>query len=314
VLKILHTADWQIGKQYGQFEPDEAVLLAEARIAAVERLAVLATEQQVDLVLVAGDVFDAQGIADKTVLRLFNATRGFAGPWVMLPGNHDAALSESVWTRAQRLNAVPDHVHLCLRPVPLHFEGLNAVVLPAPLTQRHTYTDLTEWFAAADTPPGTFRIGLAHGAVQGVLAEGIDSANPIAADRAAQARLDYLALGDWHGCRQIDARCWYSGTPETDRFRNNDSGCALRVDIDAPGALPQVSVLGRARALRADLDPVRIEPTDDDLARLAAEGYLGEVIADLRAAQDGADGDTARDALVLLAGLLDARRMAGEAR
>jgi len=71
---------------------------------------------------------------------------------------------------------------------------------------------------------------------------------------------------------------------------------------------------GRARALRADLDPVRIEPTDDDLARLAAEGYLGEVIADLRAAQDGADGDTARDALVLLAGLLDARRMAGEAR
>ena len=81
-----------------------------------------------------------------------NATRGFAGPWVMLPGNHDAALSESVWTRAQRLNAVPDHVHLCLRPVPLHFEGLNAVVLPAPLTQRHTYTDLTEWFAAADRP------------------------------------------------------------------------------------------------------------------------------------------------------------------
>ncbi|WP_018227598.1 metallophosphoesterase family protein [Methyloversatilis universalis] len=374
MLKILHTADWQIGKQYGQFEPDEAVLLAEARIAVVERLAALATEQQVDLVLVAGDVFDAQGIADKTVLRLFNATRGFAGPWVMLPGNHDAALSESVWSRAQRLAAVPDHVHLCLRPEPLHFEGLNAVLLPAPLTQRHTYADLTEWFAAADTPPGAFRIGLAHGAVQGVLAEGIDSANPIAADRAAQARLDYLALGDWHGCRQIDARCWYSGTPETDRFRNNDSGCALRVDIDAPGTLPQVSVLqtgryrwrservllqvasdidalcvlldglqagdvlqlelagqtdlaglarvrdalaqaqGRARALRADLDPVRIEPTDDDLARLAAEGYLGEVIADLRAAQDSADGDTARDALVLLAGLLDARRTAGEAR
>ena len=37
-------------------------------------------------------------------------------------------------------------------------------------------------------------------------------------------------------------------------------------------------------------------------------------IADLRAAQDGADGDAARDALVLLAGLLDARRAAGEAR
>lgn len=368
MLRLLHTADWQIGKQYGQFDADEAALLAEARIAAVERLAALATEQRIDLVLVAGDVFDAQGIADKTVLRLFNATRAHAGPWVMIPGNHDAALSESVWTRAQRLNAVPDNVHLCLRPEPLMFDGLNAVVLPAPLTQRHTYNDLTDWFAAADTAAAAFRIGIAHGAVQGLLAEGIDSANPIAADRAAQARLDYLALGDWHGCRQVDARCWYSGTPETDRFRNNDSGRALIVDIDAPGAVPRVTPVdtgryrwrseaftlqvasdvdalcallgalaaddvlqldidgrtdldglkrigdaitqarGRARAVLAELDHVRIEPTADDLERLAAEGYLGEVIADLRAAQDGADGDTARDALVLLAGLLDARR------
>lgn len=93
MLRLLHTADWQIGRQYGQFDADEAALLAEARIAAVERLAALATEQRVDLVLVAGDVFDAQGIADKTVLRLFNATRAHAGPWVMIPGNHDAALS-----------------------------------------------------------------------------------------------------------------------------------------------------------------------------------------------------------------------------
>lgn len=368
MLRLLHTADWQIGRQYGQFDADEAALLAEARIAAVERLAALATEQRVDLVLVAGDVFDAQGIADKTVLRLFNATRAHAGPWVMIPGNHDAALSESVWTRAQRLNAVPDNVHLCLRAEPLQFDGLNAVVLPAPLTQRHTYNDLTDWFAAADTPTGAFRIGIAHGAVQGLLAEGIDSANPIAADRAAHARLDYLALGDWHGCRQVDARCWYSGTPETDRFRNNDSGRALIVDIDAPGAVPRVTPVdtgryrwrsetatlqvasdvdalcallgalaaddvlqldidgrtdldglkrirdaitqarGRARAVLAELDRVRIEPTADDLEQLAAEGYLGEVIADLRAAQDSADGDTARDALVLLAGLLDARR------
>lgn len=368
VLKLLHTADWQIGKQYGQFEPDEAALLAEARIAVVERLAALATQHAADMVLVAGDVFDAQGIADKTVRRLFNATQGFAGPWVMLPGNHDAALSESVWTRARRMDAVPAHVHPCLRPEPLHFEGMNAVLLPAPLTQRHTYSDLTEWFAGADTPPGAFRIGLAHGAVQGVLADGIDSANPIAAGRAAQARLDYLALGDWHGCRRIDERCWYSGTPETDRFRNNESGQALWVEIDGPGAVPRVTPVptgryrwrgeamtlqvdsdvdalcalldavetddvlqlevdgqtdlaglarvrealaraqGRARAVRTGLDRVRIEPTDADLARLAAEGYLGEVIADLRAAQDGSDGEAARDALVLLAGLLDARR------
>jgi len=39
LIKLLHTADWQIGKCYGQFEPDEAALLAEARFNTVERLA-----------------------------------------------------------------------------------------------------------------------------------------------------------------------------------------------------------------------------------------------------------------------------------
>ena len=37
-------------------------------------------------------------------------------------------------------------------------------------------------------------------------------------DRAGHAAQDYLALGDWHGTRRIDARTWYSGTPEHDRF------------------------------------------------------------------------------------------------
>src|SRR5699024_558154 len=55
------------------------------------------------------------------------------------------------------------------------------------------------------------------------------------------ARLDYLALGDWHGCKRIDARSWYSGTPEQERFKNNDAGCALIVDIDGPGADPVVT-------------------------------------------------------------------------
>jgi hypothetical protein len=39
---FLHTADWQIGKLFGQFDADEAALLAEERFAAVERIARLA--------------------------------------------------------------------------------------------------------------------------------------------------------------------------------------------------------------------------------------------------------------------------------
>ena len=371
MIKLLHTADWQIGKQYGQFDTDDAALLADARFAVVERLAQLALAQGVDAVLVAGDVFDAQGVADKTIHRLFNSIAAFGGPWVLIPGNHDAGLAESVWIRAARLKAVPPNAHVCLRPEPLLFSSLGLAVLPAPLTQRHTHNDLTEWFAAAQVPPGLFRVGLAHGSVQGILAEDIDSSNPIAAARAEQSALDYLALGDWHGCKQVDARTWYSGTPETDRFRANASGQALIVSLSEPGSLPSVvqhvtgqyrwredtvdlqvpsdidalleqlaavtpadvlalklsgridlpgrrrlldaigQARGRARSLVADLSAVRFEPTAEDIGALQADGYLGDVIASLRAAQEGAaaeSADVARDALALLAGILDERR------
>ncbi len=85
--------------------------LAEARLAAVETIARLATEHKVDAVLVAGDVFDAQTVADRTIRKLFNAMQGYEGPWVMNSGNHDAALTESVWTRAVHLSAMPANLH-----------------------------------------------------------------------------------------------------------------------------------------------------------------------------------------------------------
>ena len=370
--RFLHTADWQIGRQYSQFPSEDAVPLAQARIAAVETLARLATEHAVDAVLVAGDVFDAQTVAERTIRQLLRALQGFAGPWIMIPGNHDAALAESVWTRAQRLQALPPNLHLALTSRQLEFAALGFSVLAAPLTQRHTYNDLTEWFDHVDTPDGQLRIGIAHGSVQGILAPDIDSANPIAADRAERARLDYLALGDWHGCKQIDARTWYSGTPETDRFRGNEPGFALLVDIDSPGATPLVKriatgqyrwqdwqhtirvasdvaaladrlaaieandvidirVYGQvdmdamarlhgalrqaeavARSVRADLSALQLAPTADDIAALRADGYLGDVIAELQTLQhdtgDAAQAGVAAHALVLLTRMLGARQ------
>lgn len=362
MAKFLHTADWQVGRLFSTFDSEHAPLLAEARITVVERIARLATEHQVDAVLVAGDVFDAQTVSERTVRRLFNAMQGFSGPWLMISGNHDAALVESVWSRASRMAAVPANAHLLLTPEVKLFEVLGFAVLPAPLTQRHTYGDLTAWFDAADTPANLLRIGLAHGSVQGILAEDIDSANPIAPERPAMARLDYLALGDWHGTKIINPKMAYSGTPEPDRFKSNDAGNVLLVDVPAPGAEPIVTVLStgqyrwrsvdfslqvetdidqlidelskvspdevvdlevsgrvgldgqrrlnqairaaeaRARHLQADLSNLRLAPSDDDIASLKADGYLAEVIAELRDAASAADGQTAQDALALLAG------------
>lgn len=241
MVTFLHSADLQIGRQYTSIDPDHAPLLAEARLKAVDRLAQLANEHRVDAVLLAGDVFDAQTVSDRTIRRFFNALAGYEGPWIMISGNHDAALAESVWTRAQRLKAIPSNAHPLLQPEVRLFDSLGFAVLPAPLTQRHTYDDLTQWFRDAETPSGLLRIGLAHGAAQGVLPEGIDSANPIDPDCVQLANLDYLALGDWHGLKIIGPRIAYSGTPEPDRFKDNGSGQALLVTISGPGALPELT-------------------------------------------------------------------------
>lgn len=371
--RFLHTADWQIGRQYDRFGPEDGPALAQARLTTVERIAALATELAVDAVLVAGDVFDAQTISDRTVRRLFMALQGFGGPWIMLPGNHDAALAESIWSRARRLNAIPDNVHVLVSPEPLLLAEQGLAILPAPLTQRQTFNDLTDWFDHAPTPPQLLRVGLAHGSVQGILAEDIDSPNPIDPQRAARARLDYLALGDWHGCRQIDDRTWYSGTPEQDRFKSNGAGQVLDVQINAPGAAPQVTpiaigeftwlqwhrqlqvasdldalieelerverssvisltlegeldlageerlqaALGRAearhRVLECQLDGLRLLPTEADIAALQADGYLDEVIGQLRDLQQSDEPEVAREALAILAGLLRERQAGGTA-
>lgn len=244
---IIHTADWQIGRQYGQFDVDDAAMLAEARYETVGRIAALAAQRHADAVLVAGDVFDTQAVSDRTIRRLFDAMAAFSGPWVMIAGNHDAALADSVWSRAHQLGCIGQNVHIPLRPTVVDLPAQNMAVLAAPLTQRHTYDDTTAIFDALETLPGRLRIGLAHGSVTGRLPDTIDSANPIAADRAALAKLDYLALGDWHGTLQVDDRTWYSGTPEPDRFRSNDNGNVLDVRLTESGSMPEVTRLAVGR-------------------------------------------------------------------
>ncbi|AKJ66942.1 metallophosphatase [Pandoraea thiooxydans] len=240
-MRFIHTADWQIGTQFGQFTAEEAAHLTEARLETVRNIANLANERDVDAVLVAGDVFDQQTVSDTVIRRLFAALASYAGLWFLLPGNHDAALAESIWTRAQRIGCVPQNVRLLLQPGVVLLDELRAALLCAPLTQRNTYEDTTEFFDHVQTPDGYLRIGVAHGSVSGLLQEGIDSANPIAQTRAETARLDYLALGDWHGEYQVNERIRYSGTPEQDRFRGNAPGYILDVDVTHPGALPSVN-------------------------------------------------------------------------
>ena len=123
---------------------------------------------------------------------------------------------------------------------PLLLKNGTLAILPAVLQRRHEADDLTAWFDHAETPAGAIRVGVAHGSVQELLPEASEAPNPIAADRAETAELDYLALGDWHGTFKVNDRTWYAGTPEPDRFKSNDPGNVLAVEIEQPGAPPTV--------------------------------------------------------------------------
>jgi len=239
-MRFIHTADWQIGKVFKQFGAKEETF-RQARLGAIEHLGALARSNGVKHVLVAGDVYDNEAPNTITLRAPIERMKPFTEiHWHLLPGNHDPHRPEGVWDRVAQLG-LPSHIHLHLTPTAAQLTD-DAFLLPAPLLRKTEFNDLTAWMDDAQTPPGALRIGLAHGAVVNFTSEG-EASNPIDPDRPALARLDYLALGDWHRTLQIGPAVWYAGTPEPDRAGRQESGTALLVDIAGPGASPSVTPL-----------------------------------------------------------------------
>jgi DNA repair exonuclease SbcCD nuclease subunit len=240
-IKLLHTADWQLGKPFSRFaDSDAAALLREARLAAVDRLAALAAAEEVACILVAGDVLESEHAEPQLLRKMVHRMAGYAGPWLLLPGNHDPARPGGVWDRFARSGDCPANVHVLTTLSPFPILDGQLVILPAPLTQKHASGDPTAWFATADLPTGIHKVGLAHGPIPELLPADAGSMNPIPFDRAEAATLDYLGLGDWHSVRPVTSRTWYSGTPEPDDFTNSGLGEALLVTLAEPGGIPLV--------------------------------------------------------------------------
>jgi DNA repair exonuclease SbcCD nuclease subunit len=239
-VRFIHSADWQVGKVFKRFAAKEEAL-RQARLSAIERLGELGRVHDVQHILVAGDVYDSEAPNSITLRAPIERMKPFANiHWHLLPGNHDPYRPEGVWDRVAQLG-LPAHVHLHLSPTVFHLAD-NAFLLPAPLLRKNELNDLTEWMDGAATPPAALRIGLAHGAVMNFTNEG-EACNPIDPLRPAKAKLDYLALGDWHRTLQIGPAVWYAGTPEPDRAGGQERGTALLVDIPAPGAPASVTPL-----------------------------------------------------------------------
>ena len=188
VFRFVHTADWQLGKQFANIPGDAGAALRDRRIETVKAIGRLAAERGADAVLVAGDAFDANAVAERTLIRMLEALKEFPGDWVFIPGNHDPALADSAWTRLLR-RELPANVHLALEPETLlPLAGGQAIVLPAVLQRRHEIDDLTAWFDRAETPEGAIRIGLAHGSVPEFLPDSSGTPNPMSPPAAPLPR------------------------------------------------------------------------------------------------------------------------------
>ena len=127
-MRIIHSADWQIGKVFKKFGAKEEPL-RQARLAAIERLGVHARGYGVRHVLAAGDIYDSEAPSAHTLRAPIERMKAFADVhWHLLPGNHDPYRPEGIWDRVTQLG-LPENIHLHLAATPAAIDE-NAV-LPA---------------------------------------------------------------------------------------------------------------------------------------------------------------------------------------
>jgi len=309
-MVFLHTADWQIGAPHARVEDvEKRALVRRERLAAIARLGTVAREHGAAFIVVAGDLFDSPRPDHATVSAACSAMGALGLPVYAIPGNHDHGGPDSLWEQPfflQERAALAPNLHILLRPEPVELE--QVILLPCPLLRRHELQDTSAWLRSLDfrTLGPKPRLVLAHGSVQEFGPAGDDdeadgASNRLELDRLPLAELDYLALGDWHGLKQVGPKAWYAGTPEPDRFpRNNDPGHVLAVTLER-GAAPRVEAVktGRLRWHNLEFDFT----TDADLGRLdetlseITQGRAGEDL--VRLTLRGRLGMSARTALEL---------------
>lgn len=267
-FRFIHASDLHLGRRFANIpQPEDGNIrgrLMEARHGAIARLAAAARDHGAAHVLLAGDTFDT-ATPSPSLIRQALAAMGEATDvtWWLLPGNHDNLRdAEPLWEVIRR--DAPANVIAVTEAAPQTLDE-SAVLLPCPVAYRAGASDPTSPLVSMESAEGRIRIGLAHGGVTDFTGAG----DAIAPDRDRSARLDYLALGDWHGRLPISDRVHYCGCPEQDRFKHGRRGVCLAVTLDGPGATPQVTEVETGTFLWTEL-PLTLHPRQDAAAALDA--------------------------------------------
>ncbi|MFI6710928.1 exonuclease SbcCD subunit D [Nonomuraea sp. NPDC050478] len=305
-MKILHTADWHVGK----------VLKGRSRLdehrEVLRELVATARERDVDLVIVAGDLFDTSAPtteAQQLVLPALMALREGGRDVVVLAGNHDNPQLFEVYRPLLGklgLHVVgafrrPDQggtlsftartgepVRLAVLPFLSHRYVVRAAEVLAGTAAEHNRdyaARIAELIAAltAGFENDTVNLITTHGTLPGGrFGGGEREAQSIFSyyfePTAFPPSTQYAALGHLHRRQQLPGPCpiWYSGSPiAVDFGEEGNLPGALLVDV-APGRPAVVEEVvfrspRRLRTVRGTLDRLESLEQGDDWLRVVVE-------------------------------------------
>jgi DNA repair exonuclease SbcCD nuclease subunit len=220
-LRVLHTADVHLDSD-GYADAREQAAHRELGRRTFRRIVDRALSDGVDLLLIAGDLFDHNRVPDETVAFVRAELDRFRRPVVILPGNHDCLLPNGVYDRHDLTIGAP-HVRVIrgLRGEAIDFPELDAIVWGRGMQEHEP-----AFQPLAHIPPRDDRrwcLALGHGFFFDER-QRPDRSSPIFADEIRDTGWDYLALGHQHvqtDVSQDRVVAYYAGAP----------GTALRIDF-----------------------------------------------------------------------------------
>ena len=241
-LTFVHSADWHLGQTYWGLGAQTTRSRA-WRFEAIRRIWQLAADNDAAFIVVAGDVFDTETPPDAVRAQTIELLREAPCAVYLISGAADPCAEGSVWFNANWHSGLTGltQIHPALTPEALPIRE-DVTLFPCPVMRKRDSRDVTAWLPNADRGE-RFRIGLAHGYLKNYRPDETRIIGTIAADCAARAGLDYLALGAHHAPTPPDetSRAFYAGTPEIGARDDANGGHAFVVQIEHPGALPIVT-------------------------------------------------------------------------
>jgi DNA repair exonuclease SbcCD nuclease subunit len=230
-LRVLHTADVHLDGDVGGTSDQQAAYRERGRHV-LQRIVDRAVADEVDLLLIAGDLFDHNRVPDATVAFVRAELARLRQPVVILPGNHDALYTNSIYDRHD-FSAGARHVHVIRQ---LDGETLVFPELEVSVWGRAMEEHVPTFQPLAHIPRRDDRrwsIAMGHGFFYPER-QRPDRSSPIFADEIRDTGWDYLALGHHHARADVSqghVTAHYAGAPMLEWRAGHPDGTVLRIDF-----------------------------------------------------------------------------------